>query len=134
MIEALTDRCLDRKEEVQNAALSLCSDWLFNLLSSGISADLNLLIKKLLQLPFSESRIHSIAFWGSWNETYSFCLAREFSDISVRAEKLTGLLEVALSDERSHSAYRALLRHKNLFLKAWTGLLKLSRLPDDAFD
>ena len=132
LIEALTDRCLDRKEEVQNAALSLCSDWLFNLLSSGISADLNLLIKRLLQLPFSESRIHSIAFLGFLERDVFLRLAREFSDISVRAEKLTGLLEVALSDERSHSAYRALLRHKNLFLKAWTGLLKLSRLPDDA--
>lgn len=130
LIEALTDRCLDRKEEVQSAALSLCSDWLFNLLSSGVSSDLNLLIKKLLQLPFSESRIHSIAFLGFLEREVFLRMAREFGDISVRAEKLTILLEAALSDERSHSAYRALLRHKNLFLKAWTGLLKLSRLPD----
>ena len=131
LIEALTDRCLDRKEEVQAAALSLCSDWLFNLLSSGISADLNLLIKRLLQLPFSESRIHSIAFLGFLERDVFLRMAREFSDISVRAEKLTGLLEAALSDERSHSAFRALLRHKNLFLKAWTGLLKLSRLSEE---
>lgn len=130
LIEALTDRCLDRREEVQGAALSLCSDWLFNLLSSGVSADLNLLIKRLLQLPFSESRIHSIAFLGFLERDVFLRMAREFGDISVRAEKLTGLLEAALSDERSHSAYRALLRHKSLFLKAWTGLLKLSRLPE----
>lgn len=132
LIEALTDRCLDRKEEVQAAALTLCSDWLFNLLSSKVSDNLNLLIKKLIQLPFSESRIHSIAFLGFLEKDVFLRMAREYSDISVRAEKLIGLLEAALQDERSHSAYRALLRHKNLFLKAWTGLLKLSRLPDES--
>ena len=130
LIEALTDRCLDRKEEVQSAALALCSDWLFHLLSSGISGNLDLLIKKLLQLPFSESRSHSIAFLGFLERDIFVRFAREFGDLSVKAEKLTELLSAAFSDERSHSAYRALLRHKNLFLKAWTGLLKLVRLPE----
>lgn len=131
LLEALTDRCLDRKEEVQSAALGLCSDWLFQLLSSGVSSgDLGLLIKKLLQLPFSESRIHSIAFLGFLERDVFLRMAREFGDLSVKAEKVTELLSAAFSDERAHSAYRALLRHKNLFLKAWTALLKLVRLPE----
>lgn len=131
LLEALTDRCLDRKEEVQSAALGLCSDWLFLLLSSGASSgDLGLLIKKLLQLPFSESRIHSIAFLGFLERDVFLRMAREFGDLSVKAGKVTELLSAAFSDERAHSAYRALLRHKSLFLKAWTALLKLVRLPE----
>lgn len=132
LIESLTDRCLDRKEEVQTAALTLCSDWLFHLLSSGIPGNLDILIKRLLQLPFSESRTHSIAFLGFLERDVFLRMAREFGDLSVKAEKLTELLSIALSDERSHSAYRALLRHKNLFLKAWTGLLKLVRIPESS--
>lgn len=131
LIEALADRCLDRKEEVQSAALNLCSDWLFHLLSSRLSLNLDILIKRLLQLPFSESRTHSIAFLGFLERDIFLRMAREFADLSVKAKKLTELLSIAFSDERSHSAYRALLRHKNLFLKAWTGLLKLARIPEN---
>ena len=132
LVEALTDRCLDRKTEVQSAALSLCSDWLFTLVAAGIFTNVDLLIRKLLQLPFSESRIHSIAFLGFLEREVFVRMAREFPDVVVRAEKLTELLKCIMSDERSHSAYRALLRHKSQFLKAWTALLKLTRLPDSA--
>lgn len=131
-IEALTDRCLDRKEDVQSAALTLCSDWLFNLLTSGTSSTIEILIKKLIQLPFTESRIHSISFLGFLEREVFVRMAREFPDVSVRAEKLTELLKGALSDERTHVAYRALLHHKSLFLKAWTGLIKFARLDESS--
>lgn len=134
LIEALTERCLDRKEEVQSAALSLCSDWLFALLTTANNdaAALEILIKKLLQLPFSESRIHSVAFLGFIERDIFVRMAREFPDLAVKAEKFTKLINIAITDDRSHSSFRVLLRHKNQFLKAWLGLLKLSRLPDSA--
>lgn len=130
LVEALTERCLDRKEDVQAAALALCSDWLFTLLSAGISTNIDILIKKLIQLPFIESRIHTVAFLGFLERDVFIRMAREFSDISVRAEKLTELLKSVLSDERSRLGYRTLLQHKNQFLKAWLGLLKFARLPE----
>jgi hypothetical protein len=143
LIEAVTDRCLDRKEDVQNAALLLSSNWVFNLLhakssaskslnksTNGNSNHVNLLITRLLQLPFSESRIHSIAFLGYLEKDIFVRLAREFPQVATHAAKLVQLLSQALQDSHAHSALRALLHHKSQFIKAWTGLLKLSRIPE----
>lgn len=135
LIETLTDRCLDRKEEVQSTALSLCSDLLFSLLKSNNNSlssndDLELLIKRLMQLVFTESRIHRTAFMGYIEREIFVRMAREFPDSSIRAQKLVRFLNFAFSDDLSHKAFCCFIRQKNQFLKAWTAFLKLSRLPD----
>ena len=134
LIETLTDRCLDRKEEVQSAALSLCSDLLFILLKSNNNSNdnLELLIKRLMQLVFTESRIHRIAFMGYIEREIFVRMAREFPEASIRAQKLVKFLNVAFSDDLSHKAFCCFIRQKNQFLKAWTAFLKLSSLPDSS--
>lgn len=132
LVVAIADRCLDRKEEVQQASLALASDWLFSILSGSSNNDLAPLIQRLLQLPFSESRVHSIAFMGFLEKDIFVRMAREFPQFNQRAEKMVTLFTAAFDNEHAHSAYRALLRQKCQFLKAWTALLRLARLPDNA--
>lgn len=153
LVEALAGRCLDRKEEVQTEALAVSADWLFVLLQSqhdgGSDADKNkrtrttielpheslpVLLTHLLHLLFSESRIHSLVFLGFLERDVMMRMAREFPVLAVRAERLAVLMRSCYmaKDEQARMALRALLRHKAQFLKAWTGLLKLARLPEAA--
>ena len=127
-MEAVGDRCLDRKEEVSQAAMALSVDFSFCLLKSNRPASLLApLVNRLLQLPFSESRIFSRAALGFSEAQLFIRLAREFPSVQERVLKLVALLSVA--DDKSQTAHRALLKQKSNFSKAWLALLKIARMP-----
>lgn len=113
--------------------MALSVDILFCLLKSNRPPSLLApLLNRLLQLPFSESRIFSRAALGFLEAELFVRLAREFPAVQERAQKLVSLLSVA--DDKSQTALRALLKQKANFSKAWLALLKIARLPPPAIN
>lgn len=131
-LSGVTDRCLDKKEDVQDAAKALTADILFCILrSTPQSPLLDTLINQLLQLPYTESRIFSRAAIGFLEEGIFTRMAREFPKIEERCERLVALLRSVYTfpaNVKSLNTLRALFRQKSNFCKAWLGLLKIARL------
>jgi len=136
IIEAVSDRCMDRKDEIQHLARSISSSWLLNCLRESSSLEsfyacTGRLCRSLILSAFSESRLHALTAL-SFLDVFVFAPICELPGASGRR---LWFIEAALmacdspNQQQIRNALQTALKHKAQFSKAWLAFAKLARVP-----